>query len=207
MTQTDWISTSSPQRLPLPQAEVYLWRAWLTEPSATDYYHQLVASLNWQQPELFIAGKMRKIPRRQAWHGDPEASYRYSGQTFTPAPWTDTLSELRHKLEQHCRAPFNSVLVNHYRDGSDSMGWHSDNEPELGPRPVIASLSLGGTRRFSFKARSGAADGLKIELHSGDLLLMAGATQQHWLHALPKTRKPVPGRLNLTFREIKFDPF
>lgn len=202
MTQIDWLS-DSPQRLSLPQSEIWLWRAWLAEPVAADCYQDLLACLNWQQPELFIAGKMRKIPRRQAWHGDPAASYQYSGRRFTPSPWTETLTLLRSRLEQQCQAPFNSVLINHYRNGADSMGWHRDNEPELGKQPVIASLSLGATRRFCFKPANGGAQALAVELHSGDLLLMAGETQQHWLHALPKTRKPVDGRLNLTFRAIK----
>lgn len=202
MIQEDGFS-ESPQRLPLAQSEIWLWRAWLAQPLAAEYYQDLLANLHWQQPELFIAGKMRKIPRRQAWHGDPEASYQYSGMRFAPSPWNTTLTVLRQGLEKHCQATFNSVLVNHYRDGADSMGWHRDNEPELGEQPVIASLSLGATRRFCFKPAGGGAQALAIELHSGDLLLMAGSTQQHWLHALPKTRKPVQGRLNLTFREIR----
>lgn len=202
MSQGSKFSESTPVLLPLPEAEVWLWRGWLPDQTAAETYQTLLNSVIWQQPELFIAGKMRKIPRRQAWYGDAQASYRYSGRRFSPLPWSQTLAELRHQVEYQCQASFNSVLVNHYCGGADSVGWHADDEPELGDQPVIASLSLGSMRRFVFKSRSGGQR-LAVELHSGDLLLMAGNTQRYWLHALPKTRKPVGGRINLTFRKVQ----
>ena len=121
---------------------------------------------------------------------------------FLPHPWLPELLPLRERLQRELGQPFNSVLANRYRDGRDAMGWHSDDEPELGPRPVIASLSLGGTRRFVFRHRHDPAKKFALELPHGSLLVMAGDTQANWRHALPRTTRAVPPRLNLTFRRI-----
>lgn len=190
--------------LSLPSASVRIWRGWLDDIAAQSLYDHLVTSLQWEQPTLTIAGKKHPIPRLQAWYGNAEAVYRYSGTTFVPVPWTVELSDIRQRLEEVCGAPFNSVLANWYRHGSDSMGFHADNEPELGPRPVIASLTLGGARRFVLKPYRGMnAESLSINLGNGDLLEMSGETQHFWRHGVPKTTKVVDPRINLTFRHIE----
>ncbi|MFW5925898.1 MAG: alpha-ketoglutarate-dependent dioxygenase AlkB family protein [Myxococcota bacterium] len=142
-------------------------------------------------------------PRLVSWHGDAGTGYAYSGVAHEPHPWTPGLAELRRRIQDVTGLTFNSVLANLYRGGEDSMGWHADREPEIGPTPDdrwIASLSLGARRRFLLKSRAGAKRA--FELGEGDLLVMRGTTQDHWRHALPKTRRPVGPRLNLTFRHV-----
>ena len=128
--------------------------------------------------------------------------YRYSGARFEPRPWPDALLLVRARLCEALQVDFNSVLANRYRDGRDAMGWHADNEPELGPQPVIASLSLGATRRFVLKHRGDPSRKLALDLPHGSLLVMSGATQRNYRHALPRTARPVGERINLTFRRI-----
>lgn len=173
----------------------------LTQTEQAELFGRLRAGLAWHQESLRIGGQERAVPREVAWYGDPEARYRYSGVTHEPLPWTAELASLRQRLQEMTGAGFNSVLANLYRDGNDSMGWHSDAEPELGHEPVIASLSLGSKRRFLLEHRRSGTR-LALALGEGGLLLMAGATQHHWRHALPKTRQPVGPRINLTFRFI-----
>jgi alkylated DNA repair dioxygenase AlkB len=133
--------------------------------------------------------------------GDPDAVYVYSGSRFVPHPWPGVLVPIRERLERELGALFNSVLGNLYRDGNDRLGWHRDGERELGPTPVIASVSLGATRRFRFRARKGATS-LGIDLTHGSLLVMSGHTQDHYLHSVPKTARAVGPRINLTFRHV-----
>ena len=142
------------------------------------------------------------IPRLTAWHG--AAGYVYSGIRLTPAAWTPPLLELKALAERLAGERFNSVLLNLYRDGRDSVSWHADNEPGLGRDPVIASLSLGAVRRFQLKHRR-LDERLALDLPHGSCLIMAGATQHHWLHQLPKTTRPVGPRINLTFRHMRPD--
>lgn len=180
-----------------------LRREFLTEGEAQRLYLLLRNSLLWEQPEIIVAGRHHKIPRLQAWYGDREAVYTYSRRTFVPNPWTTELTCLRHKVESACGASFNSVLVNYYRSGNDGMGFHADNERELGIAPVIASLSLGTTRRFVFKPIDAQNKRrYEVSLEAGDLLIMSADTQRYWHHGLPKTRLPVAGRINLTFRYV-----
>jgi alkylated DNA repair dioxygenase AlkB len=194
--------------LPLPSASVRLWRGWLADKEAHALYERLSATLQWEQPSLTIAGKTHRIPRLQAWHGDADAVYRYSGTTFTPAPWTPELLYLKQRLEAACDARFNSMLANWYRTGSEGMGFHADKEPELGPEPLIASLSLGGARRFVLKpVPKLEVESLSVCLGNGDLLEMAGTTQRYWRHGIPKTTRAVAARINLTFRFIANKPF
>ena len=167
------------------------------------YFEALKNEIQWQQDIIQIAGKRVPIPRLNAWYGDVDAQYSYSGLTLNPKPWTDTLLELKATLENYLNESFNSVLVNYYRDGNDSVAWHCDNEPELGVNPLIASLSLGETRRFSLRGPVNAdAKTFHIDLAGGSLLIMAGQTQTLWRHQLAKTKKPVGPRINLTFRQI-----
>lgn len=189
------------QRLPLPDATVTYYPGWLPAAEADAIQTQLHTELSWQQDTIKLFGKLVKIPRLQAWHGDPGTAYTYSGLTMTPKPWTPTLAGLRDRLAQHCQQPFNSVLANWYRDGNDSMGMHADNEPELGPQPVIGSVTLGQARGFIFRhIHTGLRH--KLLLEHGSLLVMAGTTQQFYQHGINKTKQVVNDRINLTFRHI-----
>jgi alkylated DNA repair dioxygenase AlkB len=143
------------------------------------------------------------VPRLQAWYGDGHAHYGYSGLRLTPLPWTSLLQAIRTDIEQKLQRPFNSVLLNQYRDGSDSVAWHSDDEKELGPDPLIASLSFGATRRFELKHRTRRDLGkVSLDLDDASLVVMGEGVQKHWLHQVPKQQGVDGLRLNLTFRFI-----
>lgn len=163
------------------------------------YFQQLKSELNWQQEHITLFGKSVLQPRLQTWLGD--AVYTYSGLTMHPQPWTSAVLDLKAQCEQQAQTRFNSVLGNLYRDGEDYMGWHQDNERELGHQPVIASLSFGVTRQFVFKHKT-TKEKIAFQLTPGSLLIMAGETQQYWQHALPKTKRVNEPRINLTFRYI-----
>lgn len=165
-----------------------------------EWFRILNSELQWREDKIMMFGKWVTIPRLQAWYGD--ASYQYSNLTLDPLPWTPSLEELKGRCEQASEASFNSVLANLYRTGQDSNGWHSDNEPELGTTPVIASLSFGATRRFLLKHRT-SKEKITLDLPSGSLLVMAGELQRHWVHCVPKTARQVEPRINLTFRYIQ----
>jgi alkylated DNA repair dioxygenase AlkB len=174
--------------------------------TADEAFHTLMAETAWQQEKTTVYGTLCDSPRLTAWYGDPAARYGYSGIAHDPLPWIPCLQELRRQVENAVAQPFNSVLLNLYRDGNDSVGWHSDNEPELGVFPCIASLSLGQTRRFLLKPRraSGAvARARELALQPGSLLVMRGRLQQDWKHAVPKEKKVTRPRINLTFRRIE----
>ena len=178
--------------------ELWLIEAAVAEPERV--LERLLAELGWRQDTARIAGREVLLPRLTAWYGD--AGYRYSGIDNPPQPWLPLLTELKKTGEQLAGVTFNSVLANLYRDGRDSMGWHSDDERSLGSNPVIASLSFGAVRRFRLKHKT-APRTLALDLQPGSCLVMAGPLQHHWRHALPKTKKPVGPRVNLTFRLIK----
>ena len=156
----------------------------------------------WRQELIRMYGKEMPVPRLTAWHGDPGRTYSYSQIALEPVPWTAPLRELKALVEAECGVAFNSVLLNFYRDGRDSVAWHSDDEPELGPRPFIASVSLGAPRRFHLRRKADHGDRVDITLTDGSLLLMAGSTQHEWEHQVPKTATKVGPRVNLTFRTI-----
>lgn len=174
-----------------------------TAQQADIIYSKLAQEMSWRQEKIAMFGKRVLIPRLQAWHGDSECIYRYSGLDLIPEAWTPTLSMVREDLNAVAQAPFNSVLGNWYRDGQDSMGWHSDDEKALGEHPVIASTSFGQERRFSLRHKS-SGEKQSILLKSGSLILMYGELQQNWQHSLPKSAKPMHGRINLTYRIIKY---
>jgi alkylated DNA repair dioxygenase AlkB len=165
----------------------------------------LLAEVPWQRPVVQLFGRTFRSPRLAAWYGDPGAVYQYSGLINEPLPWLPSLDGLRKRVESQFGLHFNSVLLNCYRDGMDSMGWHQDDEPELGKHPTIVSISLGGIRRFVLQHYR-QIDMPKLELRPehGSLLLMRGSTQKFWRHCVPKTRKAVAPRVNLTFRLIVF---
>jgi alkylated DNA repair dioxygenase AlkB len=177
---------------------------------AADYGDRLLAelqtSLHWERHVVRIFGREVPSPRLSAWYGDPACEYRYSGLRLSPLPWTGPLSEIRELVQDATRCPFNCVLANLYRDGNDSMGWHSDDEPELGRDPNIASLSLGAERRFLLRHKHRTElPRIEVLLGHGDLLLMSGPTQRFWKHQVPKSRRVGQARLNLTFRLIPGD--
>lgn len=189
--------------LPLADAELAFDPHWLAADEAQALHHALIAQIPWEIHRIRLFGREVDSPRLSCWIGDPGTAYRYSGTLFQPRPWPQALQPVRERLARELGVAFNSALANRYRDGRDAMGWHSDAEPELGPAPVIASLSLGATRRFALKHRQRPQQRLALDLSSGSLLVMSGPTQRHYRHALPRTAKPVGERLNLTFRLIR----
>lgn len=169
-----------------------------------EYMESLKKELLWRKEKIKIFGKEYWQPRLLAWYGDVGTQYRYSGINHQPEIWTETLLDLKNRVEQFSNAQFNSVLANFYRDGKDGMGWHSDNEKELGKFPIIASLSFGHERRFCIRPKKGKnGEKYELELGNGALLIMKGAIQINFEHAIPKTSKNIGERINLTFRNIK----
>ena len=189
-------------RLALFEGEVRLWPSAFRPDEAAQLFTELRQTIDWQQESILMFGRRVPVPRLVAWHGDPGTSYTYSGTLHQPLPWTPPLTRIRDRVGELSCARFNAVLLNLYRDGRDGMGWHADDEAELGRDPVIASVSLGATRRFCLRHRKRRSLKLDLPLVHGSLLCMAGATQHHWVHALPKTRAAVGERINLTFRLV-----
>ena len=187
---------------------VTLDERWLPPEEADGLMAELVGALDWQQEQARFGAKVVALPRLTAWYGD--VGYQYSGVNHPPRAWPPSVAGLVDRLPPALGEPAlvpgleagtgpNSVLVNYYRDGQDSMGWHSDDEPELGPAPTIWSVSLGATRRFLLRHR-GSGQLVELHLPHGSLLVMAGASQQFWQHSVPKTSRPLGPRVNLTFR-------
>jgi alkylated DNA repair dioxygenase AlkB len=192
--------TRAPEKLELADAELLYFPRFYDAPRSAALLHALLAETPWRQDRLKFGGKDVLVPRLQAWYG--ERRYAYSGLRLEPLPWTPLLDAMRHEIGAACGLEFNSVLLNYYRDGNDSVAWHSDDERELGPDPRIASLSLGATRRFELKHRTRKPAKVNIALEDGSLLLMGSGVQQHWVHQLPKEAGVTAPRLNLTFRLI-----
>jgi alkylated DNA repair dioxygenase AlkB len=189
------------ESLPLIDAELAFIHDFLEPQEADRVLGQLLASIPWRQDAITLYGKQLLQPRLTAWIGDQDSHYSYSGLALVPQPWTPLLLDLKQRIESVAATRFNSVLLNLYRDGNDSVGWHSDDEAGLGP--VIASLSLGQSRNFHLRHKRRKDLPLqKIELTHGCLLLMAGATQRNYVHAVPKSAKAMLPRINLTFRTI-----
>ena len=162
-------------------------------------FRSIMDETPWEARHIILFGKEVPQPRLACWYGD--LAYSYSGITLDPRPMTPTLLEVKQRCEEVASAQFNSVLVNLYRDGQDSMGLHADDEPELGAEPVIASVSFGGERNFRLRHRK-SKELQQVSLASGSLLVMSGLTQECWMHDVPKTKKFVEPRINLTFRYI-----
>jgi alkylated DNA repair dioxygenase AlkB len=165
------------------------------------WFKSCLHDLNWETGFIKIFGKTHQIPRLQAWYADNEIEYTYSGKKLQRHNWNNLLLEIKEKIENITSFKFNSVLANLYRDGNDSMGLHSDDEKELGKKPVIASLSLGETREIYFKHKNKKLN-LIIPQASGQLIVMHGKTQEYWKHEIKKTKKIKKPRINLTFRNI-----
>jgi alkylated DNA repair dioxygenase AlkB len=187
---------------PVDDGHLALWPRAYAPGTADRLYTALRDETTWQSEEVVIFGQRRCVPRLVAWYGDPGVRYTYSGATHEPAPWTPVLLAIRARVLELCGIDFNSVLLNLYRDGRDGMGWHADDEPELGRDPVIVSVSFGDVRRFKLRHRRHRDQRLDLDLPHGSALRMSGPLQHHWLHALPKTSRPCNGRINLTWRRI-----
>ncbi|CAN5918942.1 alpha-ketoglutarate-dependent dioxygenase AlkB [soil metagenome] len=191
------------QVLFLPDGELTFHPAFFPPADSDRLLQGLVQDTPWRQDKIRLFGKEIDQPRLTAWYGDPGKSYTYSGLRLEPLPWTPLLLEIKSRVEKEVNVTFNSVLLNLYRHGQDSMGWHSDDEPELGQNPPIASVSFGGSRRFSLRHKfRKEVERVSLELGHGSLLVMSGPTQHFWKHQVAKTAKVVEPRLNLTFRVI-----
>jgi alkylated DNA repair dioxygenase AlkB len=169
--------------------------------AAHRYARALHESVDWKQQEIRMYGRSVPMPRLTAWYGDPGVAYTYSGLRNEPAPWNDVLLDILAELYAFTGYRFNSVLLNRYRDGNDSISWHADDEPELGESPIIASLSFGAARTFKLR-KTESGEEASIVLESGSLLMMRGASQHVYRHCVPKERKALGERLNLTFRVV-----
>jgi len=189
------------QHLPITDGELRLWQQVDLGQDYAQLLAHLVAESAWRQEEITVYGKAYQQPRLSAWYGD--LGYSYSGIRLEPEPWTATLQALRQRVEMLVGQDFNSVLLNYYRDHNDRMGMHSDDEKELGPQPVIASLSLGEARNFLLRHKTRKdLPTIKLPLPAGSLLLMSGDLQRHWRHGINAQRPACGARINLTFRRI-----
>lgn len=190
-------------RVPMPDADVLLQRSFDLGAPPDDVFARLLAETPWRSETVTLWGKTYVQPRLLAWYGDEGASYVYSGTRYDPLPWTPLLADLRERVQQAAGLRFNSVLLNYYRDHRDSMGMHSDDEPELGREPAIASLSLGEMRTLVFRHKTDkAVKSWSLPLPSGSLLVMKGRTQHAWQHGISKRSTPCGPRVNLTFRYL-----
>jgi alkylated DNA repair dioxygenase AlkB len=170
--------------------------------TSDNYLKTLLDTIDWKQEKMNMYGKELLFPRLTAWYGDNDKPYSFSGITLKPKQWTKDLLEIKSKVETKTDVSFNSVLLNRYRNGNDSISWHTDAEKELGKNPIIASVNFGATREFQLR-HIHTKEKLSIQLSHGSLLIMLGELQHFWQHQIPKTKKPVSERINLTFRVIK----
>lgn len=173
-------------------------------PEEAHYFHALLMqNIRWQNDEVVLFGKRIVTSRKVAWYADNGTAYSYSGSTKQALPWTPELTRIKDTVQHISEAVFNACLLNLYHDGSEGMGWHSDDEKTIVPESAIASISLGAERKFSFKhKRKQDQETVSLQLEDGSLLIMKGSTQTHWLHSLPKSKKVMQPRINLTFRSM-----
>jgi alkylated DNA repair dioxygenase AlkB len=194
---------TEPLTLSLPDAEIIYYPQFFEKEQADKIYTELLQDIAWQQDNITIFGKTHPQPRLTALYGNEGKPYSYSNIKMQPHPWNSLLQKIKYYIEETTGCQFTTVLLNQYRDGKDSNGWHADNEKELGVNPIIASLSFGSERVFQLKHNTIADAKKSIVLEHGSLLLMKGSTQHFWKHQIPKTAKPIGTRINLTFRSIK----
>lgn len=193
----------APSEFDAGNADRLYWPAFLNAEESDNYFQNIVKALHWQQRTLRVYNKDHLTPRLVAWCADPGIAYSYSGDTTPQQDWPPALIQLKEHVEQRCKARFNGALLNYYRNGDDSMGWHCDDESSLGEQPVIASLSLGAERTFQFRPKPPrTGERIDLTLENGSLLLMSGNTQKFWQHALPKRKRIQQARLNITFRYV-----
>jgi alkylated DNA repair dioxygenase AlkB len=191
----------SPNLLPCDGEATYFEGIFATD-KAAQYFQKLRASIAWEHDELVIFGRRIVTQRETAWYGDRAYAYTYSHATKVALPWTPELLEIKQLCESVSGEKYNSCLLNLYHDGSESMGWHSDDEDTIAPDSAIASVSFGATRRFDFRHKA-SKEKVSLTLAPGSLLVMAGETQRHWQHSLPKALKVKTARINLTFRRMR----
>lgn len=192
----------SPNLLPF-DGEVFHYPGFFQAQEADYFFKALTTGIAWKQEPIIIFGKEVMQPRLTAWFADQGVTYKYSGVTLKENPWPQVVADIKRRTEQACGHHFNSALLNYYRDQSDSMGWHRDNEKELGLNPVIASVSFGASRDFKFKNYRDKKTKTSVMLNHGDLLLMQGSTQHEWSHSISKSTRAIGPRINITFRLIK----
>lgn len=185
-----------------PAGEIEYRGRWLHPGQADMLLARLTEEIDWEQRSIRMFGRTVLQPRLIRFQGDPGVRYTYSGDSHAASPWHPEVAAIRDRLRREGVGEFNSVLLNLYRDGADSMGWHADDEPELGEDPLIASISLGGTRRFVLRRRADRSLRHELSPGHGSLIVMRGDLQHHWQHQVPRTRRPVPARINLTFRRV-----
>jgi alkylated DNA repair dioxygenase AlkB len=188
--------------LGLRSDDLVFFPGFLPESELLALFESLYRDTPWRQERIRLFGEEHPLPRLTAWHGDPGAGYVYSGLLQQPHAWTVSLAALRDRVTDQAGHRFDSVLLNLYRDGADTVAWHADDEPELGSAPVIASVSLGATRRFRIRRRDDHARCIDLQLGAGSLLIMRGPLQQLCEHTVPRTARPVGPRINLTFRRV-----
>ncbi len=194
--------SQEPQHIDLPDSNIRYFPDFMDTILADDYFSVLKKNIAWRQDDIKVFGKVYAQPRLTALYANNEKPYSYSNITMTPKPFTKELLKIKEKIESISNCEFTTCLLNLYRDGKDSNGWHADNEKELGKNPIIASISLGAPRYFHLKHNHIPEAKHKILLEHGSLLLMQGETQHFWKHQIPKTAKPIGERINLTFRVI-----
>ena len=193
--------TATRQTFALGDSEIQYVANAFTAREADRLFQSLLDAIPWRTATLTIAGQKRPLPRLQCWMADQGRSYSYSGLKLSPHPWNPDVLRIKARLEQLCEHSFNSVLLNYYRDGSDSVSWHADDETELGPNPIVASVSLGAQRTLEFKPKFKTTTPKKqIVLGSGSILIMGKTIQNNWLHQLPKISGTIDPRISLTFR-------
>lgn len=190
------------ESLSFPEDLLVYFPGFLGKVEATGLMEKLINEVSWRQQRIQMYGKQMMTPRLTAWYGDASKSYQFSGTRFFPLPWLPELADLKNKIEEKTKLSFNSVLLNYYRDGNDSVAWHSDNERELGINPHIASLSIGAARKFEFRHKDEHSKKYGLTLDNGSLLIMKGDLQHHWEHRIPKVGQQIGSRVNLTFRYI-----
>jgi alkylated DNA repair dioxygenase AlkB len=194
---------SEPIILNLPDAEIIYYPTLFDKKVSDSIFNQLKNEIPWQQDEIQVYGKIHPQPRLTALFGNDGKPYSYSNIKMQPHPWSLNLQKIKAIVESVTDTHFTTVLLNYYRDGKDSNGWHADNERELGENPIIASVSFGAQRVFQLKHNTLIDQKKNIVLENGSLLIMKGPTQHFWKHQIPKTSKPTGPRINLTFRIIK----
>ncbi|WP_136667118.1 alpha-ketoglutarate-dependent dioxygenase AlkB [Flavobacterium sp. H122] len=187
----------------LPDASIEYFPDFFSSEQAHTLFERLKTEIPWQQDTITVYGKNHLQPRLTALYGNEGKPYGYSNIVMHPHQWNPLLMFIKEEVEKECQENFTTVLLNYYRSGQDSNGWHADNEKELGRNPIIASVSFGAERVFQLKHNSIKTAKQNITLQNGSLLIMKGTTQHFWKHQIPKTQKEVGGRINLTFRIIK----
>jgi alkylated DNA repair dioxygenase AlkB len=195
-------NSSEPIYFNVPDAEIIYFPHFFDTEESDLLFQELLLTIPWQQDDIKVFGKVHAQPRLTALFGNEGKSYSYSNIKMQPHSWNPILQNLKLKAEAVSATEFTTVLLNLYRDGKDSNGWHADNEKELGTNPIIASMSFGAERYFHLQHNNDKNLKLKILLEHGSLLIMKGTTQHFWKHQIPKTAKPIGSRINLTFRSI-----